>query len=49
MHRVVGKLIFKATMLQNIISFCIFEIKTYASKQKVILTKFEEKNVVLQP
>jgi dihydroorotase len=43
MHRVVAKLIFKATMLPNLIHF-ISEIKSYASKQKAILTKFEKKN-----
>jgi hypothetical protein len=39
MHRVVGKLISNVIMMKNL----IFEIKSYASKPKVILTRFEEK------
>jgi len=42
MHKVVEKLISNATMIQNFISF-ISEIKSYASKPKVILTRFEER------
>jgi hypothetical protein len=50
MHRVVGKLIFKGTMLQNLIIFYLFdEIKNYASKLKAILTIFERKKKQLQP
>jgi hypothetical protein len=43
MHKVVGKFILKATTLQNLIRF-YFIIKSYASKLKAILTKFEKKD-----
>jgi len=48
MHKVVGKLIFKGTMLQNLISF-YFGIKNYASKLKAILTRFEKKKTISTP
>jgi hypothetical protein len=47
MHKYVGKLIFKEIMLRNLIFF-MCEIKSYASKQKVISTIFEKKKR-LQP
>jgi hypothetical protein len=49
MHKVFGKLIFKGIMLQNLISFYIEKIKSYASKLKVILTRFEGKKTISTP
>jgi hypothetical protein len=42
MHRVVGKLISKATMIQKLLLF-IFKIKSYVSNPNVVLTIFKIK------